>query len=75
MVLYVILNLHLIMVPSKYNSNCVRLLTSIESRQAKDGKVFFYVEIWHSHDVGMLGFRFESLASAYDFIKSNLSYN
>ncbi len=63
------------MIPSKYNSNRVRLLTSIECRQSKDGKVFFYVEIWHSHDVGMLGFRFESLSSAYDFIKSNLSYN
>lgn len=58
--------------PLKYNSDEVDKIASISTRTDKLGNVFFYVEYFHSYDVGMLGFKCDSLFTAVDIIKNNI---
>ncbi len=58
--------------PVKYKSDAVSQLASISTRRDRLGNIFYYVEFFHSHDVGVIGFRCDNLSSCIDVIKNNL---
>ena len=58
--------------PNKYNSVEMEQICSISSRMDKLGNLFYYVEFYHSSDVGFTAARFAHLSSAMDFITNNL---
>lgn len=64
----------MIMIKSvKFKSDEVSKLASITTRRDRLGNVFYYVEFYHSCDVGTIGFRCDNLSSCIDIIKNNLA--
>lgn len=57
--------------PFKYNSEEVATLAKISTRSDAKGNVFYYVEYYFNDQVGLCGFKCDSLFTAIDIIKNN----